>query len=490
MNSTAKLEISIFCAAIGLGGLGDALLRSAWGWNFALWGCALTAIIAILGRYRRGTLENGGQWLLVTMAFCCLSFLWRDSFALVAISFLGLATCWSLLILRAQGGELWASTMAKYLQSAVIAGLNSVFGIFPLLFGAREWQKALNGGSRRIGAVARGVLFSLPPLLLFGMLFAGADGVFKALLGRLFDFDLSHILLIGFIAFLIGGYLRGLLFGEEQKMADRARLSPARLKAIEIGTILGLLDLLFLAFVVIQIRYFFGGSALVRATTGLTYSQYARSGFWQLLTVAIILLPFLLLMHWFVADDDATAQRTFRWLAGTQIALLFVILASAFQRMHLYVMEYGLSEERFYPTAFMGWLAVVFVWFSLTVLQGRRQHFAFGAMVAGFLLIAALHIMNPDALIARTNLQRGNSHQRFDSTYLWGLSADAAPTIVAGWPALSHADQCTLKLSLTRWNTPEARRDWRSWTISRGLARKAVSSHPEIESLVCSEAKN
>ena len=72
----------------------------------------------------------------------------------------------------------------------------------------------------------------------------------------------------------------------------------------------------------------------------------------------------------------------------SQIALLFVIMASAFERMRLYQAEYGLSEQRLYPTAFMGWLAVVFVWFCLTVLRGHRERFAFGAMVAGFLLIA------------------------------------------------------------------------------------------------------
>ncbi len=181
---------------------------------------------------------------------------------------------------------------------------------------------------------------------------------------------------------------------------------PFSLGAIETGVMLGLLDLLFLAFVAVQVRYFFGGSALVQATTGLTYAEYARSGFFELVAVAALVLPFLLFVHWLLRPDDARGQRAFRWLAGAQIALLFVIMASAFERMRLYQAEYGLSEQRLYPTAFMGWLAVVFVWFCLTVLRGHRERFAFGAMVAGFLLIATLHVVNPDALIARTNMAR------------------------------------------------------------------------------------
>lgn len=490
MNSTAKLEIAVLAVAISLGVLGDALLRAGWALNFAIWSCALTASVAILGRFRKEVFDGGGNWLLLSMTLCSLSFLWRDAWILNAISLLGLVTSCALLILRAQGGRLWASSLAAYAVSALVTGLNSIFGMFPLLFGTREWKKAPGGNSNRTGALLRGVLLSLPPLIVFGMLFVAADGVFKVLLGRLFDFDLTHVLLIGCIAFLAGGYLRGLLFGEELKIAQRSRLTTSRLGAIETGTVLGLVDLLFLIFVSIQIRYFFSGSEHVRITTGLTYSEYARSGFWALLAVAIILLPFLLMIHWFLRPEDTTAQRAFRWLAGIQIALLFVIMASAFQRMHLYIMKYGLSEERLYPTAFMGWLAVVFVWFCLTVLRGKRQHFAFGAMAAGFLLIAVLNVINPDALIARTNLNRARAGNKFDSYYLDSLSADAVPAIVSAWASLSHANQCSLRLHLSGWELPSSDSGWRSWNISRAQANKAVGSHPEIQSLVCPTLKD
>ena len=131
------------------------------------------------------------------------------------------------------------------------------------------------------------------------------------------------------------------------------------------GTVLGLLDLLFVAFVAVQIRYLFGGADRVVSTAGLTYAEYARRGFFELVTV-----------------DGASASGA---AAGTlappsrgpraglpgagrnPVALLFVIMASAMQRMYLYVGEYGLTQLRFYVTAFMVWLAVVLAWFILTV---------------------------------------------------------------------------------------------------------------------------
>jgi hypothetical protein len=141
----------------------------------------------------------------------------------------------------------------------------------------------------------------------------------------------------------------------------------------------------------------------------------------------------------------------------------------------LYQAEYGLSEQRLYPTAFMGWLSVVFIWFCLTVLRGQRKRFAFGAMVAGYLLVATLQVINPDALIARTNLERARTGHIFDAGYVASLSADAVPEIVAGLPTLNPVDRCKLsKALLYDWTSPE-RPDWRSWTISGVLARHAVS---------------
>jgi hypothetical protein len=490
VNPTAKLEISVLAAAFTFGVLGDALLRSfPWGVNFALWAGLLAAAIFCLGRARPQAFAYGGVWLLLPIVLSPLAFLWHESPALKALNMLCLLTALSLAMLRAQGGWLRVSSLVKYALGSVIAGANAGFGIFPLLFGNSEWKKSLSGGSRSGALVLRGAAFSVLPMLVFGALFMAADAVFQNLVHRIFHFDFTHLVVIAFLTLVVGGYLRGLLFGKELSLGTERVVLPFSLGAIEMGVMLGLLDLLFLAFVAVQIRYFFGGSALVHATTGLTYAEYARRGFFQLLAVAALLLPFLLMVHWLLRLDDAPGQRLFKWLAGIQIALLFVIMASALQRMRLYQAEYGLSQQRLYPTAFMGWLTVVFVWFCLTVLRGQRERFAFGAMAAGFLLVATLHVINPDALIARTNLERARAGHIFDAGYVASLSADAVPEIVAGLPALNTAVRRKLsKLLLDRWSHTE-NPDWRSWTISTAQARQAVRANMPTLSAACPEMK-
>ena len=108
------------------------------------------------------------------------------------------------------------------------------------------------------------------------------------------------------------------------------------------------------------------------------------------------------------------SRRQFGLLASLMLVLLNIMLASALWRMRLYTAEFGLTELRFYTTAFMGWLVLVFGWFAATVLRGRRERFGAGALTAALLVLGVLNLVNPDALIARTNLTRGLAGRAVD----------------------------------------------------------------------------
>jgi hypothetical protein len=480
MSDKARLELSVLGTALLMGILADALLRALpWGLNLLIWMTALCAVITFHARWRGETLSGGGQWLLVVVPLFALGPAWHDSPALKMLSLLAVLTALSLVILRAQGGRVRLAGLVEYALGAAVAGLNAAFGLLPVLFGEAEWKKVLgNRGSRRAMAVVRGALFALPFLLIFGALFMGADAMFDNIVRKTFRLNFqqvfTHFFVAAFFAWCVGGYLRGMLWGKEISVIEEKRLPSFSLGIIEVAVALSALDLLFLAFVLVQVRYFFGGSALVQATTGLTYAEYARGGFFELVAVATLLLPILLLIHWLIARSGPKGERVFRVLAGVQILLLFVIIASAFQRLRLYQAEYGLTEQRLFPTAFMGWLVVVFLWFAITVLSGHRERFAFGAMVAGFLLIIVLQALNPDALIARTNLARAKAGRSFDARYATRLSADAVPELVAALPDLNPQDRCTVASGVLKHWAPRQPSDWRAWSWSRGRAWQAV----------------
>lgn len=225
---------------------------------------------------------------------------------------------------------------------------------------------------------------------------------------------------------------------------------PLRLGAVEVGVILGALNLLFLAFVIIQLPYLFGGMELVQNTAGLKLADYARRGFGELVVVSALVLPVLLASHWMVRGDSIPTQKLFRVLAGIQIGLLFVIMASAAQRLMLLTGElgYGLTTVRLYPMIFMIWIAVVFVWFAVTVLRGRRQYFAWGALWSAFFVLGGAHMLNPDDFIVRTNVSLMNQGREFDTHYNSNLSADSVPALLSALPQMKLEDQCVTKVHL------------------------------------------
>lgn len=488
MNRTTRLGLKILAAAALMGVLGDGLLRVApWGVNLLLWAVGLAAAILALARYRPEILNDGGRWLLAPAAFFSLTFAWRDSPALKMLNVFALLVTLSLLILRAQGGKVRAAGLLEYALGGLIGSLNAILGALPLLFSDIDWKDLKRQkGSEQARAVARGLVFAIPLFLIFGGLLVAADAVFENIVRNVLHLNLynlvSHCILAGFFAWIVAGFLRGLLMGKEAALAAANRPSLPSIGITETAIVLGLLDGLFFGFVVVQLRYFFGGPDLVQKTLGLTYAEYARRGFFELVAVAALALPLVLTTHGLLRKDHPSSERIFRWLAGSQVLLLFVIMASALERMRLYQQEYGLTELRIYTTALMGWLAVVFVWFGATVLRGERKPFAFGALVAGYVMIAALYVLNPDALIVRENAARALGGHKFDWQYAARLSADAVPPLVAALPnlgqgALDPKDRCALASPiLQRWGSSQIL-DWRTRSVARDKARRIVEQN-------------
>jgi hypothetical protein len=482
MSRGTRLGIALVASALVLGVLGDLLFQGKpLGLNVGLWTLAFAIGLTVLMRVSRAPLHQGRRFMLAPLLVFSAMFAWHASPLLVVANLLALAAAVSMGALRNRRARLHAATLSDYGGGLVGACVSTAFGALPLLMSDISWKEVVGRTrSEKVTAVARGVALGLPLLIVFGALFVAADAVFKHLMSSAVPSvdatAVERLLIIGVWAWLAGGLLRDLLAsrdeGEEVPLARERR----GVGALEIGVALAFLDLLFLAFVVVQFRYLFGGSTLVQSQAHLTYAEYARHGFFELVAVAGLTLTVLLLADWALAGRG---RRAFRWLAGALLVLLGVVIASALQRMRLYVQHFGLTELRLYATGVILWLAVVSAWFAVTVLRSRRHAFAVGALVAGFAATLALNVLSPDALIARTNVTR----PVVDVTYLAGLSDDAIPTLVSRISQLPKPQQSELAAALL--GRAPADDDWRSWNHSRARAADALRNHrAELQALV------
>jgi hypothetical protein len=485
MNDAREDASRILPAGLALGIAGDILIRGDGppGLNLFLWVAALATAAVVLHRRLGGRLSREAAILLAVAVVYGGAIAWRSSGALklLALAAIGIA----LALPAYEAGAAWVRKhgLACHAAAAGLAAICAAIGAFRLLAGItrlpiRELSVA-SGRWEQARAIARGAALSLPLLLTFGALFVAADAVFAEIMSRTLRIDMgrlvSHVLVTGVIAWVASGYLQGFVRGTSLRLPNSVVSFRPSIGITEVATALGLLALLFLVFVIVQFRYLFGGAQLVLVTPGLSFSEYARRGFFELVAVSVLMLPLLLAANSVLGHRTARDARIFRIAAGAHVFLILIVVMSALQRMRLYLESYGLTESRFYATILLLWVGLLFIWFAATVLRSRGRSFGFGALVSGFGAVALLYVVNPDAVIARTNLARALDGDHFDIAYVTSLSADATPTLLAAFDDLPASARCRVADELLRRWPPASGRDWRSWSWSDGRGRAAVA---------------
>jgi len=464
-------------AGLGLGIAGDLLFRNAFpGINVAIWVLLLVYAAHMVSYRTGGALRWTDRWLVLAIGLAsCLAI--RDAEVLRVLNILGIGVALSLGGL-AHYGNARTRPLRDYVATALRSAGHVPGGPALLLAQDADWQPVRERRllSRAIPLVV-GLGLAGMVLAVFGGLFASADPVFEALAeaaltwwdpGPLFN----HIFVAGVFGWLSAGLMRTWLW-QPSSLMTRTWIKPLALDPLPIGMAVGAMVLAFVLFVAVQARFLFGGDALVQTMTGLTYAEYARRGFFEMVTASALAIPVLYGADIALEGSKAGAVRNIRTLGLLQLALVGLTMASAFNRMRLYVDAYGLTTDRLMVGAIITWLACVGVWFGVTVLRGRRNRFTFGAVTSGFAVLAGLNAVNPDALIARVNSGRAAAGAALDQDYLKRLGADAVPVLAQRLPSLGRWEGCRMLNAVhERWSNED--RDWRGWNLAVTRARTAA----------------
>ncbi|AEV89161.1 hypothetical protein ACWT_8152 [Actinoplanes sp. SE50] len=311
-------------------------------------------------------------------------------------------------------------------------------------------------------------------LVVFGLLFASADATFASVISAVLpEVSLDGVARWIFLAGLSAPLLSGVAYMwiAPPRLTDLDHTEGMRVGRLEAAVPLGLLTLLFAAFVAVQLTVLFGGDRHVRTTAGLTYAAYARGGFWQLCIVTgLTLLVLAGAARW--APREAPGDRAvFRAVLGSLTLLTLVIVASALFRMQVYIDTYGLTRLRLLVACCEGWFGVILLLVLLAGTRTRAPWLPRAAIAAGVLALIGLAAANPDLMIARNQMHR--SPDRVDAGYLSGLSPDAVP-------ALTGVDgpQRVCVLYRIRMTMPDDR--WYEWNYGRAAARDIIGQLPPM----------
>ena len=410
-----------------------------------------------------------------------------------------LAICLTLLLMIVLantylGGRWLVYGFGDYL-GAVLGLAGSMIGR-PVGFGAQVRKQRLESGSTgkrlNIWPVVRGVLIAVPIVAIFAGLLAAADAAFSSQLDavlKIFNIENLPQYIFRMIYILIGAYaLVGVILHASTQSTDEKLTGGEKpfitqfLGFTEAGIVLGSVAVLFAAFVVIQFRYFFGGQANIHVA-GFTYSEYARRGFGELVVVAFFSLLMILALGAVTRRESVLQRRTFSGLSVAIVALVLVMLVSAYQRLVLYESAYGFSRLRTYTHVALVWIGLLLVAVVVLEIFQRQKAFVPAMLIASLGFVLSLAVLNVDGLIVRQNVDRAIRGQDLDVTYLVSLSTDSIPVLAELYEspstpavardALGAALFCHLKT-----DAAPSSRDWRGFTVSAWQADLAMQRVP------------
>ncbi|WP_431948493.1 DUF4153 domain-containing protein [Actinacidiphila sp. bgisy167] len=467
---------AVLWAALLTGVLTAILLRGGLGINLLLITipAAAAAAIAALDHGRR-LRPWSVVWAVAGLTLLLIPALrdawWPSFLAVAAAAFLG--------SLALHGGRNWPSVL--------LGGVGLWFAPVPAIGWALRGMRERAGRSRsRLLPMLKTAGVTAALLVVFGALFAGADAAFADLLaGAMPDVTVTDaplrvlLLVVGTLFALSAAWTAA-----APRRWDRIEVKPGRSRRrAEWALPLVVLAALFAAFNAVQLAVLFGGYEKVLATTGLTYAEYARQGFWQLLVVTLLTVVVIgLASRWAPRDTDRDRVLV-RSVLGTICVLALIVVASALRRMDLYVDAYGLTRLRISVAGMELWLGLLIVLIMAAgVLGARWLPRAVAVSAAASVLVFGL--VSPDALIADQQVSRFASTGKIDLAYLRNLSADAVPEL----DRLPEPQRsCALEkiVKHLRGDTTEA---WYTTSLGEVRARSLLDGRPPRDIRPCDAA--
>jgi two-component system sensor histidine kinase BaeS len=450
-------KVPVLLGAIGVGVLAGVVLP------FRDPGLGMFLVLVAAGGVLLGSSRNRRDPFTLTCAALCLALsavvVVRDADWIVVLClFAGAGLCAVGLV---RGG-----TVPSFLLAGLAWPLAGLRGL-PWLGRTTRIITGLGSGA----ALVRTALWSVLGIAVFALLFASADALFAEWVGALVpDLGSADLAFRAFVAVGIGGIvLAGAYLALNPPGTDRGERTarPVARRFEWLAPVL-VVDAVFGVFLVAQAAVIFGGHDYLERTTGLTYAEYVHQGFGQL-TVATALTLLVIWSATRKAPRDTPADRAWiRVALGLLCALTLVVVASALYRMHVYQDAYGFTRLRLLVDVFEGWLGVLVLATMAGGVALRAPWLPRFGLLGGVALLLGLAALNPDAWIARQNLDRYEATGKVDWSYLGGLSDDALPVLTDLPRPLA---ECAVAID------GRERDDWLEWNLGRSRARGFIEAH-------------
>jgi len=411
--------------ALALGIIWDVFFFGhQWGIVVPIFAVLLFAVITFFDRQTHRHLSWYETAVAGTILVLSLFFVTRDAEFLLGLNAFAMTYLFLMLMVSLYGAQIRNFKIWDFVLFPVIDIVVSVFDRMSIL----KELKARKGVSSR---VVRGTVLAVIVAGIFIALFVAADEVFRELLTRALHVEdivdlFDDVLVIGLISFgtLV---MFSPAFWKRPSVREIADAKPKKDFGIETAIVLGMSSLVFLGFLFVQAVYLFGGESSLESL-GLSYAEYAREGFFQLLVVAIVVVAITWAVRMIRSEKYEMVNRV---LNGFLMLLTLGVLWSSWTRLGLYEQAFGFTSDRLFAHYGLIVVAVVLAILFVGLVTKLKDNTILHSVVFTFAIaLVGLNLLNPDAFIARQNIERGDIGEGIDYRFLFRLSDDAASVIM------------------------------------------------------------
>ena len=281
--------------------------------------------------------------------------------------------------------------------------------------------------------ILKGVLISIPLVIVLLMLLSGADEVFSYYLSNIweyinieniFDFVVRVLIAVG-VMFLIYGLNYTLSATKIKKVNNKS--FNRTFNATTIITVLISIIIVYVVFTNIQVSYLYLNKEL---PIGVTFSDYARSGFFQLVFLVVVNLIMIISIKLKTIINSSISNKTLNILYSIITVLTINMGVAAIYKMNLYIGEFGYTRLRVLVQVFTVFLCISLL-FLLLFIWKEKNLFKPIAIIA-MVIYLGLNYFNIDNFIAKENIKLINQREEIDLGYLSKLSLDAKEAISKG----------------------------------------------------------
>lgn len=287
--------------------------------------------------------------------------------------------------------------------------------------------KAIKKDKEVYKSILQGILISIPVILLLGSLLSGADNVFGYYIKNLNEaitlFRIGDSFWQLIFSIFVAVYIFGLIWSFRYKFRDESDqyFQKKTMEPIKIITLLIIINMLYLVFTKVQISYLYAGDVKL-LPGGLSYSEYARKGFFELVIVTIINMVLISFLKAKVIEEDEKLSITLNILYTLIVGFTLNMMFSAFYKMNMYVEAFGYTRLRILVQLFIILLGIViilqliYIWMKISMFKP--------ILVVAVVFYLFINFFNIDAFIARRNIEVYKD-KGMNGSYLNMLSFDA-----------------------------------------------------------------